>query len=85
MFSIYKLIAANNSDSIEEYFSSLELLCDAMKQTTNCNIGTQNMEYMLSAEQTIYEKYPVVVLGEYMIYAAGTSCILSIQEVPVND
>jgi hypothetical protein len=82
MFSIYKLNLKNDSYSSDEYFSSLELLCHAIKQI-GCNIGIQNMRHLLSAEETIYDKYPVVVIGEYM-HSSGT-CILTVQEIAVND
>lgn len=81
MFSIYKL-TSTNSYSGDEYFSSLELLCHAIKQI-GYNIGTQNMRNLLSAEETIYNKYPVITLGEY-INSDGT-CILTVQEIVVND
>jgi hypothetical protein len=81
---IYKIRMSNESYHLEHYYTTLELASELLKITSDCTLSASEIEDLLCAQYSIYEKYPVVKLGKYKCKDfQDTECDITIQEVYV--
>ena len=81
---IYKVRMSNELYNLEHYYTTLELVSELLKITSDCTLSASDIEHLLYAQYSIYEKYPVIQLGKYKCKDfQDTECDITIQEVYV--
>ena len=81
---IYKVRMSNELYNLEHYYTTLELASELLKITSDCTLSASDIEHLLYAQYSIYEKYPDIQLGKYKCKDfQDTECDITIQEVYV--
>jgi hypothetical protein len=83
---IYKLSISNGVSYSDQYYTTLDILCDVLNILSNCSLKGKDVEELIEAEYTIYDKYPVINIGKYRHkYFEDSECDMTVQEIYVND
>jgi len=83
---IYKLHISNGSSYSDQYYTTLEILCEMLIILSDCSLRAKDVNQLLEGEYSIYDKYPVVKIGKYRHkYFEDSECDMTVQEIYVND
>jgi hypothetical protein len=83
---IYKLSISNGASYSDQYYTTLDILCDTLNILSNCSLKGNDVEELIEEQYSIYDKYPVINIGKYRHkYFEDSECDMTVQEIYVND